>query len=170
MEACGADINLVHVRMISQHLLKTWEALIGQRKSPLRSAAVIGFGLALRLRSGRLTLEDAVRQVSERLGVKGRAIVWAVAEPAMDVDKPHQLELLRKDLARQVRASQPRPAKRLKPKKAPKRKPATKAGKQVAVKKRPASKPRRRTVKATSRRPTRKKAARRTSSARSRRR
>jgi hypothetical protein len=53
-----------------------------------------------------LTLEDAVRRVCDRIGIKGRAIVWQHAEPCMDVDKPHQLELLRTDLARQQRKAE----------------------------------------------------------------
>ena len=41
-----------------------------------------------------------MEKVSRRIGIKGRAIVWEHAEPCMDVDKPHQLEMLRNDLAR----------------------------------------------------------------------
>jgi hypothetical protein len=78
-----------------------WESLIGTRKSPLKLASLIGFGTLFALFTRRLTLEDAVRRVSERVGVKGRAIVWPHAEPCMDVDKPSQLELLRADLAQQ---------------------------------------------------------------------
>jgi topoisomerase IA-like protein len=77
-----------------------WEQLIGSRKSPLRQAGIIGWGTLFALFLRRLTLEDAVRRVSERIGIKGRAIVWSQAEPCMDVDKPHQLELLRDDLAK----------------------------------------------------------------------
>jgi GTP:adenosylcobinamide-phosphate guanylyltransferase len=100
MDVCGADINVTHVRMATEHL-DLWESLIGSRKSPLRQASLIGFGTLFALFTRRLTLEDAVRRVYERLGVKGRAIVWPYAEPCMDVDKPSQLELLRADLARQ---------------------------------------------------------------------
>jgi GTP:adenosylcobinamide-phosphate guanylyltransferase len=100
MDVCGADINVTHVRMATEHL-DMWESLIGSRKSPLRQASLIGFGTLFALFTRRLTLEDAVRRVSERIGVKGRAIVWPYAEPCMDVDKPSQLELLRADLARQ---------------------------------------------------------------------
>jgi hypothetical protein len=100
MDVCGADINITHVRMATEHL-DMWESLIGSRKSPLRQASLIGFGTLFALFTRRLTLEDAVRRVSERIGVKGRAIVWPYAEPCMDVDKPVQLELLRDDLARQ---------------------------------------------------------------------
>jgi GTP:adenosylcobinamide-phosphate guanylyltransferase len=100
MDVCGADINVTHVSMATEHL-DMWESLIGSRKSPLRQASLIGFGTLFALFTRRLTLEDAVQRVCERIGVKGRAIVWSHAEPCMDVDKPSQLELLRADLARQ---------------------------------------------------------------------
>ena len=110
MAVCGADINISHVRNATEHL-EMWEQLIGTRKSPLRQAGIIGLGTLLALFLRRLTLEDAVRRVSDRIGIKGRAIVWAHAEPCMDVDKPHQLELLREDLAkRQLKAAAKRKA------------------------------------------------------------
>ena len=108
MDVCGADMNITHVRMATEHL-DLWESLIGSRKSPLRQASLIGFGTLFALFTRRLTLEDAVRRVSERIGIKGRAIVWPHAEPCMDVDKPSQLELLRADLARQQAESLVRP-------------------------------------------------------------
>lgn len=104
IELCGADINVTHVRMATEHL-DMWENLIGTRKSPLRQASIIGFGTLFKLLTRQLTLEEAVRRVCERIGIKGRAIVWQHAEACMDVDKPHQLELLRADLAKQQRKS-----------------------------------------------------------------
>jgi GTP:adenosylcobinamide-phosphate guanylyltransferase len=121
MDVCGADINVTHVRMATEHL-DMWESLIGSRKSPLRQASLIGFGTLFALFTRRLTLEDAVRRVCERLGVKGRAIVWPHAEPCMDVDKPSQLELLRADLARQQSEAASKPRKTV-------RKPAAKTAK-----------------------------------------
>ncbi|MCC7118660.1 MAG: nucleotidyltransferase family protein [Anaerolineales bacterium] len=118
MEVCGADVNIIHVNQVTQHL-DTWEALIGNRKSPLRQAAVIGWGTLYRLWRKQFTLEELVQRASERIGVKGRAILWDHAEPCMDVDKPHQLEILRADLAKQLKkkpASTPKaaPAKTIK--------------------------------------------------------
>jgi hypothetical protein len=75
--------------MATEHL-DMWESLIGSRKSPLKQASLIGFGTLFALFTRRLTLEDAVRRVGERIGIKGRAIVWPYAEPCMDVDKPSQ--------------------------------------------------------------------------------
>jgi GTP:adenosylcobinamide-phosphate guanylyltransferase len=105
MDVCGADMNITHVRMATEHL-DMWESLIGSRKSPLKQAGIIGFGTLFALFMRRLTIEDAVKRVSDRIGIKGRAIVWQNAEPCMDVDKPHQLELLRTDLAKQQRKAE----------------------------------------------------------------
>jgi GTP:adenosylcobinamide-phosphate guanylyltransferase len=100
MEVCGADMNLIHVSMTTDHL-DTWEALIGNRKSPLRQASVIGWGTLIRLLFRQATLDELVQRASESIGIKARAIVWDTAEASMDVDKPNQLELLRADLVKQ---------------------------------------------------------------------
>jgi len=102
MEVCGSDINVTHVRMATEHL-DTWEQLIGHRKNALRQAAVIGWDTLFQLATRQFTLQALVDRASQRIGIKGRAIVWSRAEPCMDVDKPHQLELLRGDLTRQQR-------------------------------------------------------------------
>lgn len=99
MEVCGADINITHVRMATEHL-DTWEQLIGNRKSPFRQAAIIGLGTAFKYLTRQFTLQGLVESVCERIGIKGRAIIWEHAEPCMDVDKPHQLEMMRADLAK----------------------------------------------------------------------
>ena len=115
MEVGGADINVIHVSMTTEHL-DTWEELIGNRKSPLRQAAVIGWDTLFQFATRQFTLQRLVERASERIGIKGRAILWSQAEACMDVDKPHQLELLRADLARQQRKAAPirRPARKKK--------------------------------------------------------
>ncbi len=102
IELCGADVNIARIRIVKEHL-DTWEALIGNRKSPLRQAAVIGFDTLFQLATRQFTLDALVERACQRIGIKGRAIVWDRAEPCMDVDKPHQLELMREDLARPQR-------------------------------------------------------------------
>jgi GTP:adenosylcobinamide-phosphate guanylyltransferase len=97
MDLCGADINASHVRMATEHL-DTWEELIGKRKSPLKQAATIGFGTLLLMVLRQLTLDDLVNRVSARIGIRGKAVVWPWAEAGMDVDKPHQLQIMRADL------------------------------------------------------------------------
>ena len=104
MQVCGADMNITHVSMATEHL-DMWEELIGNRKSPLKQAATIGFDTLLLVALGQLTLTDAVERVTKRIGITGRAILWEEAEPCMDVDKPHQLEIMRADLAPQPEAA-----------------------------------------------------------------
>ncbi|HEY3310499.1 MAG TPA: nucleotidyltransferase family protein [Anaerolineales bacterium] len=99
MDVCGADINATDVRMATEHL-DTWEELIGKRKSPLKQAATIGYGTLLLMILRRLTLGDLVSRVGERIGIRGQAVVWPWAEAGMDVDKPHQLEIMRADLGK----------------------------------------------------------------------
>ncbi len=139
VDVCGADMNIVHVRMATEHL-DMWEELIGNRKSPTRQAAAIGFWTMFLLLTRQLTLDDAVARVTKRLGIAGRAVVWEHAEPCMDVDKPHQLELLRADLqgqqtgkARKAGIGSKSAAGKSKAKKAP-------VKKKAAVKKAPAKK------------------------------
>ena len=97
IQLCGADMHVTHVSMATDHL-DMWEELIGNRKSPLKQAATIGFGTLLRVATRSITLEELVVVITKRLGITGRPIIWEHAEPGMDVDKPHQLELLREDM------------------------------------------------------------------------
>jgi hypothetical protein len=65
---------------------------------------LIGYDTLLLLLLRRITIEGAVKKVTSRLNITGRAILCPYAEVGMDVDKPHQLEILRADLASQVDA------------------------------------------------------------------
>jgi molybdopterin-guanine dinucleotide biosynthesis protein A len=102
IELCGADLNIAHVRLAGEEYLDMWERLIGNRKSPMRQAATVGFGTLVLLATRQITLDDAVNRVCKRIGIKGRAILWGHAEAGMDVDKPHQLEILREFLSQQA--------------------------------------------------------------------
>ncbi len=99
MELCGADIHIAHHTMTTdpEHLAM-WEILIGKRKQPLKQAATIGIWTLVLLLLIRLTLADAVKRASSKLGITARALIWDYAEAAMDVDKGHQYEILRADL------------------------------------------------------------------------
>lgn len=121
IELCGSDINITHVRMATEHL-DLWESLIGSRKNALRQASMVGWDTFFQVATRSITLEDLAEKVSRRIGIKGRVITWEQAEPCMDVDKPHQLELLRADLAKQQRRSS---VKAKSPTKKTTRKPAT---------------------------------------------
>jgi GTP:adenosylcobinamide-phosphate guanylyltransferase len=101
VELCGGDMNMARtLTAVGNEAL--WQRIIAARKSALKQAALLGFDTLFLLLFRLITLEDAVEKVSKRLGVKGRAILCPYAEIGMDVDKPHQLELVRADLSRAV--------------------------------------------------------------------
>ncbi len=97
VEVCGGDMNVIHVRLVEDTTF--WERMVAARKSPFRQAALLGFDLLFLMLTRRITIDDAVKRVSNRLGLKGRAVISPYAEIGMDVDKPHQLEIVISDLS-----------------------------------------------------------------------
>ena len=94
MEVCGGDMNIVRSSLVTSKD-EMWEKLIASRKNVLKQAALIGYDTLLLLLLRSITLQDAVQRVVQRLNITGRAVVCPYAEVGMDVDKPHQLELIR---------------------------------------------------------------------------
>ncbi|MBN2149418.1 MAG: nucleotidyltransferase family protein [Anaerolineales bacterium] len=103
VEVCGGDMNVVQTKIISSNR-EIWERLVESRKNALKQAAILGFDTLFLLALRLITLQEAVERVSRRLKIRGRGVLCPYAEVAMDVDKPHQLELMRADLAKQARA------------------------------------------------------------------
>lgn len=99
MDVCGGDMNVMATRMVTSND-ELWDKLVAARKSPLKQASLIGFDTLLLLLFRAVTLERAVELVTKRLDITGRAIVCPYAEIGMDVDKPHQLEIVRSELER----------------------------------------------------------------------
>ena len=100
VDVCGGDMNVIHVRLVEDTTF--WERMVAARKRPLQQAALLGFDLLFLVLIRRITINDAVKRVSNRLGLKGRAVISPYAEIGMDVDKPHQLELVISDLSHQT--------------------------------------------------------------------
>jgi GTP:adenosylcobinamide-phosphate guanylyltransferase len=103
MEVCGGDMNVARVSTIIGEDTSLWEKITNSRKSPLKQAALIGFDTAFLLLTGKLTLEKAEKNITSRLRITGKVIVCPYAEVGMDVDKPHQLEIMRADFKKKTR-------------------------------------------------------------------
>lgn len=97
MEVCGGDLNLARTSMVNENN-ELWDRIIAARKSAFKQAALLGYDTLLLLLLRAISLDAGVKKVTKRLNVTGQAVVCPYAEVAMDVDKPHQLELLRSDL------------------------------------------------------------------------
>ena len=98
---CGGDINLVRTITVEEN--SVWNDIIESRKNVFKQASIIGWDLLFQLLLRQVTINDAVKRISQRVGLKGRALICPYAEIGMDVDKPFQLEIMRADLAQAVK-------------------------------------------------------------------
>ena len=98
MNVCGGDISIIHLDLYTKKK-DLWNKLSKARKSSLRLAAVIGIDILILLFLGRLTLDDVVYKVTRRLNITGKGLLCPYPEIGMDIDKPYQLELIRRILS-----------------------------------------------------------------------
>lgn len=98
MAICGSDMHVVSTALVMRQE-GIFDQLAGSRKNAFNQARMIGLDTLFYMVFRRLTLTEMAHQVSKRLGIDGTAVLSPYAEIGMDVDKPHQLELLRADLA-----------------------------------------------------------------------
>ncbi len=102
MEICGSDMNMIAASLVTSQD-DIWDRLIASRKNVFKQAALIGYDTLLLLLLRMITLEDVIKRVTRRLKITGMGVVSPYAEVGMDVDKPHQLEMLREYLAKRER-------------------------------------------------------------------
>ncbi|MHB1126041.1 MAG: NTP transferase domain-containing protein [Bacillota bacterium] len=74
------------------------EDLVRLRKRPLALCRLIGFGFVIKFLLHSLTLSEVVRKFSSLLDLKGVAVISSYPEVGIDVDKPSDLELVRRVL------------------------------------------------------------------------
>ncbi len=73
-----------------------WRRVEGERKRPWKMAQILGPGMLLRYAMGRLTLRDAAQQLGRMAGVKAAIVQTPFGLASVDVDKPADLDLVRK--------------------------------------------------------------------------
>jgi len=95
-EVCGGDLNGLRVTVAAEDGL--WNALYAARKNALKQAALVGFDVLFLGAIRQLSLEDAEQRVGRHLGLKTHITRCPYAEVGMDVDKPHQFEMVRQHL------------------------------------------------------------------------
>ncbi len=98
MEVCGGDMNMARAAIVDQNS-DFWSRVLEARKNPAAQAALIGLDIIIKFLFRQLTIDDVIQRVASQLGLKGRAIICPFPEVGMDVDKPHQLEIMRAHLA-----------------------------------------------------------------------
>jgi molybdopterin-guanine dinucleotide biosynthesis protein A len=90
----GGDLNMAKVSAIQANLLLARQALEA-RKNIWQQVRLLGLGTLIKFALRRLTIADAERVASRALGCQGRAVITPYPEMGMDVDKPHQLDMVR---------------------------------------------------------------------------
>lgn len=98
----GGDLNVIGLRVFDGYN-PGWRNILEARKSPLRIASLVGLAAFVRLALGRAGIAWAEQRVRERLGLHGRLLICPHAEAGMDVDKPNQYALVKKELAGESR-------------------------------------------------------------------
>ena len=92
-ELCGGDVAVIRASLFSRET-GIWERLMAVRKSPWKIVGTIGLDVLLLFLLRRLSIDEAVRRASRRLGLRGCAIPCRRPEVGMDVDKPEDLAMM----------------------------------------------------------------------------
>jgi len=91
---CGGDLFFVRVSIVhnNEELVRD---LLAKRKNVLQQARLLGFGTILKFLFRRLSINDAEGISKRVLNAVTHIVVSPYADLAMDVDKPHQFDLVR---------------------------------------------------------------------------
>jgi len=96
---CGCNLFAVNTPR-GRELTAFWRRVEEQRKKPWRViVGALGWRAVLSYFAGRLTLEQALERLSQRLGLRLGAVVLPFAEAAVDVDTPADRQLVERVLA-----------------------------------------------------------------------
>lgn len=94
-EYSGCNLFLLR-RAAATGVVEFWRELEMDRKRPLRLVLRLGLGFALRYALGWLRLDQALAKLARASGARVAAVELADGRAAIDVDKPDDLELVRR--------------------------------------------------------------------------
>ena len=77
-------------------VIDLWRQVEAHRKQPWKIAAMLGPTMLIGYLLGRLTLDDAVQRLGRKAGVEAAAVRTPYGLAAVDVDKPADLDLVRR--------------------------------------------------------------------------
>jgi GTP:adenosylcobinamide-phosphate guanylyltransferase len=89
----GGDLLMLRPSVIQTNR-QLYRELSASRKSAWQMVRLLGLGMIVRFLTRSLTVAQAEKKVSQTLGCRGKAIISPYAELGMDVDKPHQLDMV----------------------------------------------------------------------------
>lgn len=83
-------------------VVKFWQSIEAERKRPARLVRRLGLCFAVRYRCGRLTLGAALARIQALCGARVAVVESAYGLAAVDVDKPADLDLVRRIVAEEA--------------------------------------------------------------------
>jgi molybdopterin-guanine dinucleotide biosynthesis protein A len=98
MNVCGGDLAVIDLDLYKSRK-EFWRKIFEARKNYFNQAALIGFDILFLLLFRRIKFNDLVQKVTRRLDITGRGLICPFPEIAMDIDKPHQLEIALRELS-----------------------------------------------------------------------
>jgi GTP:adenosylcobinamide-phosphate guanylyltransferase len=75
-----------------------FRSLTGSRKNYLEQARLLGFGFIIRFLLRMMTVHEAAERGNKLVNLNARVVDTRYAELGMDLDKPHQYEIIKADL------------------------------------------------------------------------
>ncbi len=94
---CGGDMHVFNPQSTIRDGSK-WRHIVESRKSIRKLMFLFGLEILFRAIFRMPTLERVAELICNRLEMNGRVVVSPYAELGMDVDKPHQLQMVEKEL------------------------------------------------------------------------
>lgn len=98
MSVAGGDLILAQTRVIHSNP-ELWQALVDGRKHAWKLARIVGLWTVFKLLIGQLSLAEVESLASKLAGEPVRILNSPHPELAMDVDKPAQIDVLRRALS-----------------------------------------------------------------------
>lgn len=81
---------------IKENCISMARHMIQNRKKPWRMVQILGLGFLIQLLMGKLTIKKLENRIGELLGITPKAIITPYAEIGNDIDKPEDVELVKK--------------------------------------------------------------------------
>jgi len=91
----GGNMFLINPGAV-ERCMQNGQRLIDARKSPIRLSRLLGLIFLLKFVAHKISIKEAQEKASVLLGVEGSVVVTRHPEIGVDVDKPSDLEIVRK--------------------------------------------------------------------------
>lgn len=103
---CGCNL-FAFLTPQSRKAAEFWQKVERERKKPLRIIKVMGWMAVIRYLLGRLSLEQALGGLSQRMGLRAGVVRMPFAEAAIDVDKVEDMLLVESILTERHKRGSP---------------------------------------------------------------